>query len=46
MRRIIGPGEPKSLSQCGNSNPDTWKKIVQSQHFLKTKDSFFWQTDQ
>ena len=35
--------------QCDYSNRGTWKKIVQSQRFLKTKDSqviFFWRTDQ
>ena len=33
--------------QCGNSNRDTLKKIVQSQRFQKTKDSeFFLQTYQ
>lgn len=33
--------------QCGHWNWDTWKKIVESQHFLKTKDpQVFVQTDQ
>ena len=33
--------------QCNYLNRGTWKKIVQSQQFLKTKDSqVFWQTEQ
>ena len=27
--------------QCDYTNRDTWKKIIQSQRFLKTKDSQF-----
>ena len=38
---------PTYLLQCDYSNQGTWKKFVQSQRFLKTKDSqFFWQRDQ
>ena len=30
------------LLQYGQSNRDTWKKICQSQRFLKTKDSLYY----
>ena len=37
----------QSQLQCDYSNEGTWNKIIQSQRFLKTKDSlFFFQTDQ
>ena len=39
-------GERRIL-QCSYSNRGTWKKIVQSQRFLETKDfQVYWQTDQ
>ena len=38
---MLGEKMHYSFLRCGQSNQDTWRKIVQSQRFLKTKDSQF-----
>ena len=35
---MLGEKMYYSFLRCGQSNQDTWRKIVQSQRFLKAKD--------